>query len=62
MSSSIRPPRNLNEFQFHKSSKNESEFYIIGIIDYFQEYNLSKAMEKKAKQILKFDSNLDTSA
>ena len=36
--------------------------YIIGIIDYFQQYTLTKFLEKYAKILINFSCNLDTSS
>jgi 1-phosphatidylinositol-4-phosphate 5-kinase len=37
-------------------------FYHIAIIDYLQEWNVNKEVERAAKKLINFNSNLDTSA
>ena len=45
-----------------KSSKDKDFSYHIGIIDYFQKYNLQKRLEKYGKKMINMDPNLDTSS
>jgi 1-phosphatidylinositol-4-phosphate 5-kinase len=54
----------LDKFNQHvyPSTTEENIKYHIGIIDYLQEYDVSKKMEKYSKKFIKFNTNLDTSS
>lgn len=45
-----------------ESTKEEGVYYHIAIIDYLQEWNYNKGMERATKKIIKMNNNLDTSA
>ncbi|CAD8176597.1 unnamed protein product [Paramecium octaurelia] len=44
------------------SIKEQNIYYHIGIIDYLQQWNVNKALERKTKKIIKMNLQLDTSA
>ncbi|CAD8065191.1 unnamed protein product [Paramecium primaurelia] len=44
------------------SIKEEGIYYHIGIIDYLQQWNVNKSLERKTKKIIKMNLQLDTSA
>jgi len=45
-----------------ESTKEVGIFYHIGIIDYLQEWNVQKNLEKNTKKLLNLQGNLDTSS
>ena len=45
-----------------ESLKETGIYYHIGIIDYLQEWNVSKNLEKNTKQLINLRGDLDTSA
>lgn len=50
---------NLNSIE---SEREVGIFYHIGVIDYLQEWNVQKNLEKNTKQLINLKGNLDTSA
>lgn len=43
-------------------TEDNSKAIIIGVIDYFQKYTISKILEKYSKKLINFNFNLDTSS
>ncbi|CAK79462.1 unnamed protein product (macronuclear) [Paramecium tetraurelia] len=50
------------QINVNPSIKEQNIYYHIGIIDYLQQWNVNKSLERKTKKIIKMNLQLDTSA
>ncbi|CAD8166969.1 unnamed protein product [Paramecium pentaurelia] len=50
------------QINFNPSIKEQGIYYHIGIIDYLQQWNVNKSLERKTKKIIQMNLHLDTSA